>query len=220
MLGDPGSANYLSSLLRSGLWVHRLHSASFSPLSPPPTFSLLRGHGSSSSAQHPVPSAHLPPGLLAALGVVCRHVELWAEGERQRLQREGESHGTMPATVPKVLGSFPTTTTPVIDAQHTAWDPALGDGLQCCPRSAEGHGSGTSGVQRKGSCLCLAQRPFLIPSSLPLFLVTLPAKSEILAGEGKTEPNPSKFISQNWKDLVDNHACGWGAMYWPLLMFP
>ena len=88
------------------------------------------------------------------------------------------------------------------------------------PLKTHGGGSGASGAQRKGTHLLPAQHPFPTPSSVPFLPLSLEAKSEPIARKDKREPHLSKSISQNQKDLVDDHVCGVGDIYYPLLLFP
>lgn len=108
------------------------------PPSHPPTCAFLGGHhGCRVTAQHPVPGAHLLLGCRQHRGVL-QACEFMGRGESQRVQREGESNGTVPATRLKDVGSFPTTTAPVIKAHPHSREPAQVRGLQRCPWSAEG----------------------------------------------------------------------------------
>lgn len=80
------------------------------------------------------------------------------------------------------------------------------------PLKTHGGCSRASGAQRKDSHLLPVQHPFPTPSSVPF----LPSAAKLQ--EDKREPHLSKPISQNQKDLVDDHVSGLGDIHCPLLI--
>lgn len=124
-------------------------------------------------------------------------------GRGQRLQGEGE-RGTVHWTQgPHVVSSCNQT-------GHQPW------GMGCNTAQSMGRGplkthggcSDASGAQRKDTHLLPVQHPFPTPSSVPFLPSSLAAKSELVAEKDKREPHLSKPISQNQKDLVDDHVSG------------
>lgn len=103
----------------------------FHPLTHLPAFCFLRVL-LQLSAQCLGPS---PLEAAGSTGVGSRCLESHV-GERQRLRREGEGHGTVPANGPNDLRPF--LAIPMISAHPHSRRPDLGDGLQHCPKNAKG----------------------------------------------------------------------------------
>lgn len=157
----------------------------------------------------------LPPGLWGALRSGCVHVESWVGGRGCR----GRGGGVQ-FMGPKDLTSFPAASRLLISLST-----ALGVGCNTAqsvgrgPLKTHGGSSGASGAQRKDTHLLPVQHPFPTPSSVPFLLSSLVAKSEPAAEKDKRRPHLSKPVSQNQKDLVDDHVSGLGDIHCPLL-FP
>ena len=120
-------------------------------------------------------------------------------------------------TGPKDFTSFPAAARLVISLSTV-----LGMGCNTAQSMGRGplktHGgcSHASGAQRKDSHILPVQNPFPTPSSVP-FLPSA-AKLQPTAEKDKREPHLSKPISQNQKDLVDDHVSGLGYIHCPLLI--
>ena len=163
---------------------------------------------------HPPACLLLPLGLWGALRSGGRHMESWVGGRGCR----GRGRGVQ-FTGPKDLTSFPAATRLLISLST-----ALGGGLQHCPERGEGPFEDPQGLLRCKWCPEKryspppSQHPFPTPSSVPFLPSSLAAKSEPAAEKDKREPHLSKPVSQNQKDLVDDHVSGLGDIHCPLLL--
>lgn len=137
-------------------------------------------------------------------------------GRGQRLQGEGERgtvHGTQGPHV-------------VSGCNQTAHQPEHSPGgwAATLPRAWGGalwRPTGAAQVQvvpRERYSPPPSQHPFPTPSSVPFLPSSLAAKSEPAAEKDKREPHLSKPVSQNQKDLVDDHVSGLGDIHCPLLL--